>query len=196
MPLSQNKIRFMIYNSLEIIVLILGVVILRERVLKSFLFPVQWNVMNTLFDVANFVFAQGEPLPPESPNGTPLPFYIMIGGFLVLMYFLMVFPQKKERDRWNKLLASLKKNDRVLLHNGIIGIVHSIEKEKGELVLKVDEATNTKMTFTLTSIARILDSTEWFFGLFFNICFLPISIFDFKSFRIALYDAEQLFHTK
>ena len=117
--------------------------------------------MNTLFDVANFVFAQEDSLQKESPGGgSQMTFFIMIGGFLVLMYFLMVFPQKKERDRWNKLLASLKKNDRVLLHNGIIGIVHSIEKEKGELVLKVDEASNTKMTFTITSIARILDSTE------------------------------------
>lgn len=117
--------------------------------------------MNLLFEVTNFVFAQETPLPAAgSGANSQMPFFIMIGGFLVLMYFIIVFPQKKERDRWNKMISSLKKNDRVLLHNGIIGIVHSIEKEKGELVLKVDEATNTKMTFTLTSIARILDSSD------------------------------------
>jgi len=122
--------------------------------------------MYRLFALTHVLFAQADAPAPQGGQaggggGTfPTQFIFMIGGFLILMYFLMVFPQKKERDRWNRMVENLKKNDKVQLQNGIIGIVHSIDKEKMELVLKVDEANNVKMTFTLTSIARVINSAE------------------------------------
>jgi len=83
-------------------------------------------------------------------------FYIII-GMVVLMYFMMVLPQKRERNRWNTMVEALKKNDRVLMNCGIIGKVHAVHKEKNEIIIKVDDDSNTKMTFSLAAIARILD---------------------------------------
>ena len=107
------------------------------------------------------LFAQeAAPAAGASGNGSggfgsmmPLVFLIaMVGVF----YFVMVVPQKREKNRWNEMVDNLKKNDRVLMNCGMIGWVHSVHKEQGEVVIKVDDATNTKLTFNIAAIARVL----------------------------------------
>jgi len=84
-----------------------------------------------------------------------MPFAFLIVMFAVL-YFVMIVPQKREKNRWNEMVDNLKKNDRVLMNCGMIGWVHSVHKERGEVVIKVDDATNTKLTFNIAAIARVL----------------------------------------
>ena len=86
--------------------------------------------------------------------------FIFIGGIMLVFYFLMVMPQQRERKRWNDMVEALKKNDRVLMNCGIIGKVHAVYKDKNEIVVKVDDDSNTKMTFSLAAVARILDQTK------------------------------------
>jgi len=74
----------------------------------------------------------------------------------VAFFFMMTLPQKRERKRWNDMVEALKKNDRVLMSCGIIGKVHSVQKEKNEIVIKIDDDSNTKMTFSLMAVSRIL----------------------------------------
>ncbi len=55
----------------------------------------------------------------------------------LIFYFLLVRPQIKERKRHEQMIASLKKNDKVVTIGGIHGIVVNI-KEK-TVVLRIDE---------------------------------------------------------
>ena len=50
---------------------------------------------------------------------------------------------------------SLKKNDKVMTSSGIIALVHSVDKEAGEVVLKVDDSNNTKIRFSIQSVYYI-----------------------------------------
>jgi preprotein translocase subunit YajC len=89
----------------------------------------------------------------ESPFGPALPFLIIA---LLAFYFLMIRPQRKEQARRNALLASLKKNDRVLTAGGVYGVITNVHREANEVTVKVDETTNTKLRMTLSSIVEVL----------------------------------------
>ena len=54
--------------------------------------------------------------------------------------------------------ANLTRNDRVLTIGGAIGTVVSVKDN--EVVLKVDESTNTKMTFVKTAIQKIMTEDQ------------------------------------
>ena len=58
------------------------------------------------------------------------------------------------------MLAAVKKNDRVVTAGGIYGVVTNVHQEADEVTVKVDEATNTKLRVTLSSIVRVLGSEQ------------------------------------
>lgn len=94
----------------------------------------------------------GGTAPPSSPFG---------GGFLFLLMGLMVFMlvmssmgQRKEKKRRAALLDSLGKHDRVQTSGGVIGTI--VELRDGEVVLKVDESTNTKIRFARSAVQTVL----------------------------------------
>ena len=80
--------------------------------------------------------------------------YLAIG--FLFIYFMIIRPQKQEQNRRQSLLGAVKKNDRVLTHGGIYGVVTNVHREANEVTIKVDEGTNTKLRMTLGSIAQIL----------------------------------------
>jgi preprotein translocase subunit YajC len=77
-------------------------------------------------------------------------------AIFVLFYFLMIRPQRREQARRQEMLAAVKKNDRVITAGGIYGVVTNVNYEADEVTVKVDEATNTKLRMTLSSITRVL----------------------------------------
>jgi preprotein translocase subunit YajC len=81
---------------------------------------------------------------------------------IALMFAVVAFmllsarsQRKREQRERDEMHAKLGKNDRVLTVGGIIGTVMSVKDN--EVVLKVDETTNTKMTFLKTAIQRVVD---------------------------------------
>jgi preprotein translocase subunit YajC len=52
---------------------------------------------------------------------------IMFLGMFAVVYFLMIRPQKKQRDTHSKLIAALKKGDEVVLSSGIIGKIFEVK---------------------------------------------------------------------
>ena len=78
---------------------------------------------------------------------------VLMGG---IFYFILIRPQSKEKKRRAELLSGLKKNDRVVTIGGILGTVTSVRDD--EVTLKVDESSNTKITFSRASVQRILGS--------------------------------------
>jgi preprotein translocase subunit YajC len=97
---------------------------------------------------------------PPSGDGRPgwvtvVPIVLMIAVF----YFVLFRGKPKSRRQRADMLANLKKNDRVMTIGGIVGTVVNV-KDK-EVVVKVDETTNTKMTFTRDAIRTVVqDDTD------------------------------------
>jgi len=81
-------------------------------------------------------------------------FIVLIGGMFVLMIFLSGRAQRAERKKKQELLSSLKKHDRVQTIGGILGSIVEIRDE--EVVLRVDEANNTRMHFAKSAIQQVV----------------------------------------
>jgi len=87
-------------------------------------------------------------------------FYIMLPAILIFLWLFMANPQKKQEERLRKMLNALEKNDKVMTVGGLIGTVHTIDKEQNEIVLKVDDANNTRIRFHLTAISTVFPKEE------------------------------------
>ncbi|MBK9128776.1 MAG: preprotein translocase subunit YajC [Phycisphaerales bacterium] len=79
-----------------------------------------------------------------------VPLILMLGAF----WWLMIAGRRKEQRRYQEMLSSLKRNDRVLTISGIIGTV--VEVRDDTVVLKVDETNNVKMQFARSAVKDIL----------------------------------------
>lgn len=92
--------------------------------------------------------------PPSQPGpASMLPLLLMMGA---VFYFILIRPQSKERKRRTSMLDAVKKNDRVITIGGILGTVLSVKDD--EITLKVDESSNTKITFTKSAIQRVISA--------------------------------------
>lgn len=79
---------------------------------------------------------------------------VPMGLVMITLYYFMYRGQKKDRDKHDKMLGALKRNDRVITIGGILGSV--VEVRDNEVVLKVDESNNTKMRFARSAIKEVL----------------------------------------
>ncbi len=75
---------------------------------------------------------------------------------LLLGYLLLIRPQQRQQAKRREMLAQVKKNDRVIAAGGIYGVVTNVRPEADEVTVKVDEATNTKIRMTLSSINSVI----------------------------------------
>lgn len=94
-----------------------------------------------------------DPNSQPSPQQSPL----MLVMFLVLgvyIFLIMFRGPKKKQQQHQKMVASLRKNDRVRTIGGILGTVLDVRDD--EIVLKIDEATNAKMRVVPSAIATVL----------------------------------------
>jgi len=96
-----------------------------------------------MIDVA---FAQGQGQP--GAGGAILFQILFLVGIFAIFYFLIIRPQKKERERHRKLIESLKKGDRVITSSGIWGTISEIGDRT--VTLKVDGT--TKITFSKEAV--------------------------------------------
>jgi preprotein translocase subunit YajC len=102
------------------------------------------------------LLAQEAPAQDATPPGAQLFTFLPFILIIVLFYFLMIRPQKREQSRRQIMLDGIKKNDRVVTIGGIYGVVTNVQRESDEVTIKVDETTNTKLRITLSSIARVV----------------------------------------
>lgn len=101
------------------------------------------------------MLAQGAPKSRGTGMESMIFFYAIFGAVIAFM-FLQYRSQEKRKEREKKqMYDDLSKNDKVLTIGGIKGTVMSVKDD--EVVVKVDESTNTKMTFVKSSIQRILN---------------------------------------
>ncbi len=105
-----------------------------------------------------FVLAQNQPAQPAPTGAMPSMFLSLMFAMVVFMLLSSRSQKKREKREREEMYASLSRNDRVLTIGGVIGTVLSIKDD--EVVLKVDESTNTKMTFTKSAIQRVLKDNQ------------------------------------
>jgi preprotein translocase subunit YajC len=79
-----------------------------------------------------------------------LPFLAIIAIF----YFLIIRPQGKKQKETQKMLSSLKKNDRVVTIGAIHGTVQTVREQT--VIVKVDD--NTKIEISRSAVATIVAS--------------------------------------
>jgi preprotein translocase subunit YajC len=72
-----------------------------------------------------------------------------------VMLFMTWNSSRKDKKRRQLLLSNLKKGDKVATVSGIIGSV--VEMRDNEVVLKVDENSNTRIKFRKAAIEAVLE---------------------------------------
>lgn len=94
-----------------------------------------------------------EDVQPRSQQNPLMTFLPLILIFAVMYLFMFRGPKKKQQEH-QKMVQSLSKNDRVRTIGGIYGTVLDVRDD--EIVLKIDESTNTKMRINPQAIAAVL----------------------------------------
>ena len=77
------------------------------------------------------------------------PFWIFL---IIIMYFVMIRPQKRRQQEQQRLMASLKTGDRVVTNAGIHGLIANVKETT--VMLKV--ADNVKIEMEKSAITNVL----------------------------------------
>lgn len=81
-------------------------------------------------------------------------FFLALILAMVVYMIVMATYARKEKKQYANMLANLKKNDRVMTIGGILGSVVSVDAD--EVVLKVDESANVKITVLRSAVKKVL----------------------------------------
>lgn len=100
----------------------------------------------SLLGTLNLLIAQAS----QSESGNPFGTLLIIPIMLLVMYFLVIRPQRNEEKKRKEMIASLVKGDQVITMSGIHGKVVEVREKEGEIVLAI--APNTNVTFNTNSI--------------------------------------------
>ena len=99
-----------------------------------------------------FVSILGQSPPPQGAAGGNLNFFVPLIFIFVIMYFIMIRPQKKRQDEQKKLVAALKTGDRVVTSAGIHGLISNVKE--ATVMLKV--ADNVKIEIEKSAVTNVL----------------------------------------
>jgi preprotein translocase subunit YajC len=117
--------------------------------------------LSTFVLLAQEAAPTGAPPTGTPPQGSPpsaMPMLIGLAVFFAIFYFVLMRGNRKQRRERQNLIANIAKNDRVLTIGGIIGTVASVRDN--EVVVKVDESSNTKMTFLKSAIQKVITESD------------------------------------
>ena len=81
---------------------------------------------------------------------------LFIVTVILLIFYLFLFKSKKSQENQRKsMLETLKRGDRIKTIGGILGTV--VEAKDDEVLVKVDESSNTKIRFARSAIHQVLE---------------------------------------
>lgn len=88
---------------------------------------------------------------PSGQSGSGLTVLLFqVGAIFAIFYFLIIRPQRRQRDQHEKLLASLQKGDQIVTSGGIVGEV--VFLKDNEITIRSGE---TKLVVLRSNIATI-----------------------------------------
>ena len=77
---------------------------------------------------------------------------IMLGGFVLIFYFLLIRPQNKRRKEHQELVSSLNKGDEVVTAGGVVGTITKVEDD----FVKVQVSEQVEMRVQKSAIGATL----------------------------------------
>jgi preprotein translocase subunit YajC len=86
------------------------------------------------------------------PGGGIGSFFIPLIFIFIIMYFVMIRPQKKRQEQQQKLIGNLKTGDRVVTNAGIHGLISNVK----ETTVLVKVADNVKIEMDKSAITNVL----------------------------------------
>lgn len=89
--------------------------------------------------------------------GAGLTSFVPLILIFAIMYFLLIRPQQKKLKDHKKMVAELRRGDRVITQGGIVGKVTKV-REDGEA--EVEIADGVKVHIVQSTIAQVLTKTE------------------------------------
>ena len=103
-----------------------------------------------MFTATLYAQAQGG----QAAGGSPLMSIGMMVAIFAIFYFLLIRPQKKQQQKLQQSIASLKKGDKIIISGGIVAEYVS-DKEGGRVaIVKLSE--NTKIEIIKSSISAVV----------------------------------------
>src|SRR6266536_1816686 len=94
--------------------------------------------------------------PQAVPGGNIGSFFVPLIFIFIIMYFVMIRPQKKRQEQQQKLIGNLKTGDRVVTNAGIHGLISNVK----ETTVLVKVADNVKIEMDKSAITTVLKSVE------------------------------------
>ena len=86
------------------------------------------------------------------PGGGIGSFFVPLIFIFIIMYFVMIRPQKKRQEQQQKLIGNLKTGDRVVTNGGIHGLISNVK----ETTVLVKVADNVKIEIDKSAITNVL----------------------------------------
>ncbi len=95
------------------------------------------------------VYAAGAAGAPGEPGWMP---FVMMGGIIVLFYFMLIRPQNKRRKEHMSLISGLDKGDEIVTAGGIVGQINKVEDD----FVKVQIGPNIEMRIQKSAVGATL----------------------------------------
>jgi preprotein translocase subunit YajC len=93
--------------------------------------------------------------PRQGANGTFV-FFLNMTAVVLIFYFLLIRPQRKEQNRQKQMIAAIGKGDEIVTSGGIIGTV--LRAEEDCLIIKTGG--ETKITVQRSRVASTIPAGE------------------------------------
>jgi preprotein translocase subunit YajC len=90
-------------------------------------------------------------LTPTGGGGPAFVLVIQLGLIFLIFYWLLIRPQRKEREKHEALVAGLKKGDEIVTMGGIIGTVVHLDTDR----VTIKTAENTRIVVERSKVARV-----------------------------------------
>jgi preprotein translocase subunit YajC len=107
----------------------------------------------TATHAAEVAWASSAPPGGGSGTGALLTQVVFFAAIFGIFYFLLIRPQQKQRRDRERLLAALKKGDRVVTSSGLHGTITGLSEHT--VVLRV--ADTVKLEFDRSAVARVVE---------------------------------------
>ena len=111
------------------------------------------KVRSPILDMVCIILAQAQTgSPAAGPGGGIGSFFVPLIFIFIIMYFVMIRPQKKRQEQQQKLVAALKSGDRVVTNAGIHGLISNVKENT--VLLKV--ADNVKIEIDKSAVTNVV----------------------------------------